>query len=143
MNPDSKSATAVKDPVCGMNVEPAAAKHRAEHEGTTYYFCCAGCRQKFTAEPGKYLHAQRAGSGLTTISPAAVPAASAPAFVNLTSIVPATQGPVDGHAAHPEQASGGSYVCPMCSEVRETKPGPCPKCGMALEPETPLPTTSM
>jgi P-type Cu+ transporter len=44
-----------KDPVCGMSVDPATAKHKAEHAGATYYFCSAGCRGKFVAEPAKYL----------------------------------------------------------------------------------------
>ncbi|HEX9836009.1 MAG TPA: HAD-IC family P-type ATPase, partial [Alphaproteobacteria bacterium] len=45
----------MKDPVCGMSVDPATAKHRYEHAGTTYVFCCGGCRAKFAADPGKYL----------------------------------------------------------------------------------------
>lgn len=49
------SAHAVKDPVCGMTVDPATAKHRAEHAGHDYYFCSAGCRTKFAADPSKYL----------------------------------------------------------------------------------------
>ena len=44
-----------KDPVCGMSVDPATARHRFEHEGTTYYFCCAGCQTKFAADPARYL----------------------------------------------------------------------------------------
>ena len=44
----------VIDPVCGMTVNPHAAKPRAEHRGHTYYFCSAGCRTKFTADPRKY-----------------------------------------------------------------------------------------
>jgi P-type Cu+ transporter len=44
-----------RDPVCGMTVEPAAAKYRAEHDGVTYYFCAAVCRAKFVADPAKYL----------------------------------------------------------------------------------------
>jgi Cu+-exporting ATPase len=44
-----------KDPVCGMSVDPATAKHKAEHAGATHYFCSAGCRGKFVAEPAKYL----------------------------------------------------------------------------------------
>ena len=42
-----------KDPVCGMSVDPATAKHKAEHGGATYYFCSAGCRDKFVAEPAR------------------------------------------------------------------------------------------
>ncbi|WP_414463019.1 heavy metal translocating P-type ATPase [Hyphomicrobium sp. DY-1] len=49
------AAHKAKDPVCGMSVDPATAKHRAEHGGQTYYFCSAGCRTKFLAEPAKYL----------------------------------------------------------------------------------------
>lgn len=45
----------VKDPVCGMMVDPHATSHRAEHGGKPYYFCSAGCWTKFVAEPAKYL----------------------------------------------------------------------------------------
>jgi Cu+-exporting ATPase len=45
----------VRDPVCGMAVEPATAKHRSEHAGETYYFCSGGCRERFEAEPARYL----------------------------------------------------------------------------------------
>ena len=50
--------TSAKDPVCGMTVDPATAKHKAEHGGATYYFCSAGCRDKFVAEPARYLGAE-------------------------------------------------------------------------------------
>jgi Cu+-exporting ATPase len=43
------------DPVCGMTVDPHTAKLRADHHGHTYYFCSAGCRTKFIADPQKYL----------------------------------------------------------------------------------------
>jgi Cu+-exporting ATPase len=43
------------DPVCGMKVDPARAAARAEHKGTTYYFCAVGCQQRFIAEPDRYL----------------------------------------------------------------------------------------
>jgi len=45
----------VKDPVCGMTVDPQSAKHRQTHEGHSYYFCSAGCEKKFTANPAQYL----------------------------------------------------------------------------------------
>ena len=44
-----------KDPVCGMTVDPARAKATHEHAGKTYYFCCAGCMEKFKVDPQKYL----------------------------------------------------------------------------------------
>ena len=46
---------AVKDPVCGMTVNPAKAKATTEHEATTYYFCCGGCRERFVAEAASFL----------------------------------------------------------------------------------------
>ena len=46
---------AIKDPVCGMAVDPHDAKHRADYGGMPYYFCSAGCRTKFLVEPEKYL----------------------------------------------------------------------------------------
>jgi Cu+-exporting ATPase len=56
----SPNAHKVKDPVCGMMVDPHTAKHRHEHHGHTYYFCNPKCREKFIAEPGKYLAGEAA-----------------------------------------------------------------------------------
>jgi len=44
-----------KDPVCGMSVDPHKTQHRAERAGRPYYFCSAGCRTKFLADPERYL----------------------------------------------------------------------------------------
>ena len=41
-----------------MTVDPASSKHSAEYGGTTYHFCCGGCRAKFEADPPKYLSAR-------------------------------------------------------------------------------------
>ena len=102
----------VRDPVCNMNVDPERARGGSfVHEGTSYFFCNPKCRERFAADPARYLH------------PPATPAApAAPA-------APATP------AQSPESAE--IWVCPMDPEVRQTHPGPCPKCGMALEPERP------
>jgi Cu+-exporting ATPase len=43
------------DPVCGMKVDPATAKHRFEDGGRVYHFCSAGCRAKFATAPGSYI----------------------------------------------------------------------------------------
>lgn len=48
-----------KDPVCGMTVDPQKAKYKSEHQGTVFYFCCAGCKQKFDQQPDKYLSEAR------------------------------------------------------------------------------------
>src|SRR4051812_29733904 len=84
----------VKDPVCGMNVDPHAAQHRATHEGHPFYFCSAGCRSKFVAEPRKYL---------TNAAPSA---------------------PVDEDAIytcpmHPEIRQAGPGNCPICGMALE------------------------
>ncbi|MCG0239427.1 MAG: YHS domain-containing protein [Firmicutes bacterium] len=43
-----------KDPVCNMEVDPGTAPARADHNGTTYYFCSEACRQEFERDPEKY-----------------------------------------------------------------------------------------
>jgi xanthine dehydrogenase accessory factor len=43
-----------RDPVCGMMVVAETARHRAEHGGRTYYFCCGGCRERFLGSPDRY-----------------------------------------------------------------------------------------
>jgi Cu+-exporting ATPase len=45
----------MRDPVCGMKVDPATAKHKAEYDGQTYYFCSGGCREKFVSDPARFL----------------------------------------------------------------------------------------
>ena len=60
MSLDKSEKTLARDPVCGMSVDPATARHRFEHDETTYYFCCDGCRTKFAADPGRYLAAEPA-----------------------------------------------------------------------------------
>lgn len=46
--------TLVTDPVCGMKVDPATSKHLFDRDGSTFHFCCAGCRTKFAANPDGY-----------------------------------------------------------------------------------------
>src|SRR5690348_11239948 len=53
--PHDAAAGAERDPVCGMSVNPATARHRAEHAGHSYVFCGARCRERFVAEPARFL----------------------------------------------------------------------------------------
>lgn len=48
-------AAVAKDPVCGMDVNPAKAPAQVEHDGVTFYFCNPGCAKAFTADPARYL----------------------------------------------------------------------------------------
>ncbi|MCL5265539.1 MAG: YHS domain-containing protein [Chloroflexi bacterium] len=50
-----------KDPVCGMQVDEKKATPKTQHNGQTYYFCCAGCKWAFEKEPAKY--AGKSGAG--------------------------------------------------------------------------------
>jgi Cu+-exporting ATPase len=131
-NPNS-TPTLERDPVCGMNVNPATTKHVYGHSGKNYYFCCAPCAEKFKADPPKYLAAATPARspGLVTLGAAKAAAPAYPQLHTLESTQPLRQA----------SATGVAYVCPMCPEVREKKPGPCPSCGMALEPETPIAST--
>ncbi len=98
------------DPVCGMTVDEKSAANTHVHEGAKYYFCCTRCRGKFAADPAAYLNKPK---------PATAPKPVAPD---------------GGGASAPPPAA--TYTCPMHPEVRQPGPGSCPKCGMALEPET-------
>jgi xanthine dehydrogenase accessory factor len=53
--PEREQPREAVDPVCGMSVAVAGARHTAEVLGVAYYFCCAGCRTKFLAEPARFL----------------------------------------------------------------------------------------
>ena len=46
-------AAKVKDPICGMMVDPDRAPAKSEHDGVTSYFCCVGCQRKFEAARGR------------------------------------------------------------------------------------------
>jgi Cu+-exporting ATPase len=109
----------VKDPVCGMDVNPATAQYKLDHSDKSYFFCSAGCLERFPSHPTKYTEG---GSRANPISTQVMPIAPVKPI---------------------ELAQGDQrfYVCPMDPEVRESEPGACPKCGMALEPETPVATT--
>jgi P-type Cu+ transporter len=113
------------DPVCGMKVDPARSAGEVSHRGTTYYFCSKGCAAKFTADPEKYLSGTREAmgpppvmqiGGLKSASRQAPAASRQPPTTS-------QQAPITGE-----------WVCPMHPEVVSDRPGPCPKCGMALEP---------
>ena len=111
---DHGVAEKAKDPVCGMKVSREQPRGGSfEHQGETYYFCNPKCRERFSADPAKYL--QPAPERLLTKQAAPAPVAPRSAV-----------------------ATERAYVCPMDPEVRATKPGACPKCGMALEPEQPV-----
>jgi Cu+-exporting ATPase len=101
-------AATVKDLVCGMSVDPATAKHCANLAGKTYFFCSAGCRAKFLADPTKYIGKDDAAHAAH-----------------------------HHHDAAPMDMPGSAdviYTCPMHPQIRHKGPGHCPICGMALEP---------
>src|SRR5205085_3293239 len=53
-SPAASEHSYVRDPVCGMTVDPHSTAYSHPHGGRTYYFCSAGCRNKFAADPEKY-----------------------------------------------------------------------------------------
>jgi Cu+-exporting ATPase len=103
-------ANPAQDPVCGMPVTEAST-HKAEHAGRRYWFCSAGCRTKFVTNPQKYLEPVAADPPAPAAEMAPAPEAAA--------------------------AAGTVYTCPMHPEIRQDRPGNCPKCGMTLEPVLP------
>nr|WP_279237495.1 heavy metal translocating P-type ATPase [Dyella sedimenti] len=87
-------AQAAKDPVCGMSVDPATAVHRAEHGGQTYYFCAQRCKERFLADPQRYLQ------------PSPEPA-------------PVVAGAIYTCPMHPEVQQAGPGHCPKCGMALE------------------------
>jgi Cu+-exporting ATPase len=92
--PGSDFAT---DPVCGMRVDPDAAKHRADHAGRSYYFCSAGCRTKFLADPQRFLASKE----------------------ELPPPPPVPEGTVYTCPMHPEIRQMGPGSCPICGMALE------------------------
>jgi P-type Cu+ transporter len=145
------TAPPVKDPVCGMSVDPLASGHRHELDGTTYHFCCAGCRAKFAADPDRYLGAAPAAAAGTRVKDPVCGMDVDPHTAKHRHEVGGrthyfcSAGCRTKFAADPERYLGGKpapaapkdavYTCPMHPEVRQVGPGSCPICGMALEPE--------
>jgi len=85
----TKAEGQVKDPVCGMSVDPATTSHHASHAGQDYHFCSAGCRTKFVADPPAYLGDRRP-------EPAASP------------------GAIWTCPMHPQIRRDGPGTCPIC-----------------------------
>ena len=90
----TKTDASVKDPVCGMTVDPATAKHHSEHAGKTWYFCAARCREKFEADPEQYLGERPE------------PAAAIPGAIYTCPM-------------HPEVRQQGPGDCPICGMALE------------------------
>jgi Cu+-exporting ATPase len=152
-----------RDPVCGMQVDPARAAAKVEHAGKTFYFCSAGCGKKFAEAPEKYLSPKPIkieSGGLLAIGAAKHVHSSAdakspqnssveytcPMHPDVREVVRAGATPPPcpdcGMALDPveldaiQPASKTQYVCPMHPEIVRDAPGSCPICGMALEPRT-------
>jgi Cu+-exporting ATPase len=89
-----KAAAFAIDPVCGMRVDPATAKHRFSYQGQEYLFCSARCRERFEAEPEKFLRPNQ-------------PAAAAPA------------GAIYTCPMHPQVRQVGPGSCPICGMALE------------------------
>jgi P-type Cu+ transporter len=85
----------VRDPVCGMSVDPTTTPHRADHAGQPYFFCGAKCRDRFVAEPVRYLSEDQA------------------------SRQPAAAGMQWTCPMHPEIVRDASGSCPICGMALE------------------------
>jgi P-type Cu+ transporter len=95
------STLAATDPVCGMKVDPASTPHRHARERGTYYFCCAGCRNKFISDPEKYL------------SPAS----------GKKPLPPSGESAVYTCPMHPQIRQLGPGACPICGMALEPEAG--------------------
>ncbi|WP_112322181.1 heavy metal translocating P-type ATPase [Oceanibium sediminis] len=133
-----------RDPVCGMEVDPAADTPRLEHEGHTYHFCSNGCRDRFAKDPAAYIEAEDPVCGMTVNRAAARHVAKhegqqfyfcSERCQQKFEAAPDTYG--KGRPAPEPMPAGTLYTCPMHAEIVQEGPGDCPICGMALEPMMP------
>src|SRR5467141_1157029 len=108
----------VKDPICGMMVDPQKSAAKVEHGGMNYYFCSARCAERFEKNPEKSL----AAPGM-----AGMEHHSSPPIVDANKHF----GPTAPASASSKTAR---YTCPMHPQIVQIGPGTCPVCGMALEP---------
>ena len=123
-----------------MKVDPAVAKFSAEHQGKTYYFCCGGCRAKFVADPDKVLSAPPRPMTSGVVALGTLSANPTATLVSLSTFSAKQDSSGAGKLTPIKTQTKGDdrvYVCPMCPEVHQLGPGPCPSCGMSLEPESP------
>ncbi|MCX8278772.1 heavy metal translocating P-type ATPase [Phyllobacterium sp. 0TCS1.6C] len=132
--------TITRDPVCGMLVDPDAGKPAYDHGGRHFHFCSAGCRDRFQAEPERYIEASDPVCGMK------VDRASARHMLRhqghnhyfcsagcMSRFEVAPQVYLGDEKPNPAPA-GTQYTCPMHPEIVSDGPGSCPLCGMALEP---------
>lgn len=132
---DEQTVEEVRDPVCGMMIEPQDAVSQQEYDGETYYFCNRSCATKFAVAPQRYLQpAMKAAPHGKTDVPYICPMDP-----EVHQLGPGNC-PKCGMALEPEVQIAPStrtqYTCPMHPQIIRDEPGDCPICGMALEPMT-------
>src|SRR5688572_3431547 len=122
--PSPSTGERVRDPVCGMEVDPASAAAQSVLDGKIYYFCSTGCKSKFEQD------AAAAKSSTCCCHPAA-----STAEVKESAARPGAASAPEpaGAPARPPSAGAAPYYCPMCPGVESDQPAACPHCGMALE----------
>ena len=135
-NAQAGETESVRDPVCGMSVEPKKAAAHVEHEGMNYYFCSTHCRDSFVASPSRY-------AGIPEPLPQ-TPAVEKTEAIYTCPMHPEIRQKGPGSCpkcgmaleplSPPASAEKTEYTCPMHPEIVQDHPGNCPKCGMALEP---------
>ncbi len=127
------------DPVCGMTVRPDRAAGSFVYKGATYYFCSAGCLEKFKKAPAAYTAPLAHGRAADTSPAATRDEYRCPMDPEVRRTEPGAC-PKCGMALELEipsfRASRAEYTCPMHPEIVRAAPGSCPICGMALEPRT-------
>jgi Cu+-exporting ATPase len=139
-----EASTIIRDPVCGMTVEPAAGKPFADHGGHRYHFCAERCRERFLDDPEAFIEAEDPVCGMSVDRARARFMAKDGDerfyFCSARCQEKFERAPAEyrGDRPAPEPMPAGTqYTCPMDPEIVRDEPGDCPICGMALEPMTP------
>lgn len=131
----------VRDPVCGMDVDPQAGKPTTTHEGHKYHFCSDKCAEKFAAAPDEYIEVKDPVCGMNVARATAknmIRHKGAQVYFCSSACQTKFEAEPEKYASGPPEAEpmpeGTVYTCPMHPEIKQVGPGECPICGMALEP---------
>jgi P-type Cu+ transporter len=138
---EAAGADIVRDPVCAMAVDVHAGGPTFEHARHQYHFCSTRCRDRFAAEPERYVTAKDpvCGMDVDRATAAHVAKHDGQRFYFCSSrcqqkFEADPSGYLDDRADPEPMPAGTLYTCPMHPEIVQEGPGDCPKCGMALEP---------
>ncbi|WP_262696073.1 heavy metal translocating P-type ATPase [Kordiimonas aquimaris] len=136
-----KDQSIVRDPVCGMLVDPETAANHLHHDGKDFFFCSIGCEAKFTIAPSQFVKSNDpvCGMNVERASAAHIHSYNGAVYYFCSDTCEKKFSVAPEKYLEPSEMAkpapeGTLFTCPMHPEIIQEGPGSCPICGMALEP---------